>query len=271
MRELTLEERKHFALLVLERIHYLCQKLSLNYSITAGTMLGAVRHKGFIPWDDDIDILMSRADFEKLKSYLITNPDPICHWISYDTDNRYGYFFAKIVHNDTYLVDPLCNYKNAPLGVAVDVFPVDQLGETYKEAASKHKRVKIWTFLLIATNWGKYFRSFSRPWFIEPIRLFLFIISRFLKPHWLIARINTICEVQQKKEKQFWGMIMFGKNGCIYNSEVYQKFQDIEFEGKKFKVLKAYHEMLTDLYGNYMELPPEEKRVSHHYGHYYRK
>lgn len=271
MKELTLIERQQLALAVLEHIDLLCRTLSLNYSLTGGTLLGAVRHKGFIPWDDDIDILMPRSDFETLKSYFLTNSDPLCHWVSYDTDDRYGYFFAKIVHSDTFVIDPFCNFREAPLGVAVDVFPVDELGETQQKAEKNINKIKGLIYLLIASNWGKYFRSFSRPWYVEPIRLMLFVLSRLTKPRWLINKINEVCEIPSKKKKKFWGIIMFANNRYVHEKTFFQDYHELEFEGRRFQVLKLYEQMLTELYGDYMKLPPKEKRMTHHHGHFYHK
>ena len=95
MHELSLAERKQYALEVLIEVDRICRKHNLSYSLAAGTMIGAVRHKGFIPWDDDIDILMLRQDYEKLKAILTTQINPTCRWMSFDTDENYGYFFCK--------------------------------------------------------------------------------------------------------------------------------------------------------------------------------
>ena len=264
MRELSLSERKTYALEVLVELDNICRKYNLRYSLAAGTMIGAIRHKGFIPWDDDIDILMLREDYEKLRAILTEVNNPICRWMSYDTDKDYGYFFAKVIHKQTRVVDPFCNRKNAPLGVSVDIFPVDYLGENMNEATKRFKHADFWTYLLIACNWSHYFKSQFRSWFVEPLRFGLFVITRPITTSYLIKKINKICQIPTHSENGYYGMIMFGGKGCIYEKDFYNKLIDVEFEGMKFKCLKDFDIMLRAVYGNYMELPPPDKRVPPH-------
>lgn len=264
MRELSLSERKKYALEVLVELDRICRKHNLRYSLAAGTMIGAVRHKGFIPWDDDIDILMFREDYEKLKTILTEQDNPTCYWMSYDTNENYGYFFAKVIHKRTQVIDLFCNRKDAPLGIAVDIFPVDYLGESLNEATQTFKHADFWTYLLIACNWSCYFKSQARAWFVEPFRFVLFAITRPLTPSYLIRKINNICQIPTYRQQGYYGMIMFGGKGCIYRKDFYNKFIDIEFEGMKFKCLEGFDTMLQAVYGNYMELPPPAQRVPPH-------
>lgn len=264
MHELSLAERKKYALEVLVEVDRICQCHGLSYSLAAGTMIGAVRHKGFIPWDDDIDILMFRQDYEKLKQILTTQNNPTCRWMSFDTDKSYGYFFAKVIHKRTHIIDRFCNRNNAPLGVAVDIFPVDYLGNSQSEATKKFKKADFWTYLLIACNWSCYFKSQSRSWFVEPLRFLLYIITRPISAIYLIKKINKICEIPTYQQQGYFGMIMFGGKGCIYKRDFYDRFIDTEFEGLHFKCLEGFDTMLRAIYGDYMEPPPPEQRIPPH-------
>ena len=104
MQSLGLDECKKRELDILIALHNLCEELQLRYSLIGGTLLGAVRHKGFIPWDDDVDICMPRPDYNRLVEYCRTHETPF-QWLSYETDQRYGYLFAKATDKDTVLVE----------------------------------------------------------------------------------------------------------------------------------------------------------------------
>ena len=121
---LSLEEIKRIELGILEYLHQVCEKHDIKYFIDFGTLLGAVRHKGFIPWDDDMDICMLREDYEKLQDYLIANPDERYEVMSYKNNLNYVYPFMKVQDNQTYLLEEDVRI-DSNMGIYVDIFPVD--------------------------------------------------------------------------------------------------------------------------------------------------
>lgn len=262
-KEISIEQLKLIELNLLECVHKICEKENLRYSLGGGTLLGAVRHQGFIPWDDDIDIMMPRPDYDAFVSYCLNNKVPFkirC----FETDNTYVDMSAKLYNPQTILEDDNIVGGNE-IGVNIDVFPIDGLGSTYKKAKKAFKSTAFKRNLLIAAQWKRFFRSKTHPWYYEPFRFCFFILSRFVRKDRLF---NSI----QRKYKQinFNNVKYAAAIGGAYRykeilpQNVFTEYMDLSFEGNKFKAISAYDTYLSSIYGDYMTLPPEEKRVSHH-------
>ena len=130
-RQLNEEEIKELELGVMDYIHNLCQKENINYSLAYGTLLGAVRHKGYIPWDDDVDISLKRDEYDKLYQAVLRDNDPIYKVASWENDARYPYPFyrvydARTVYENNYIENDI------DLGICVDVFPFDYYADVNK-------------------------------------------------------------------------------------------------------------------------------------------
>ena len=121
---IELDQLKKIELGILQEVHNVCIEQGLRYSLAGGTLLGAVRHGGFIPWDDDIDIMMPRPDYNKLIEYCMNNETPF-RLVSTETEKGYGYIFAKAVDQKTFIIEQNGNRGNADMGVYVDIFPID--------------------------------------------------------------------------------------------------------------------------------------------------
>ena len=264
MKELNVEEMKKIELSILSEIDDICKKQNINYSIAYGTLLGAIRHGGFIPWDDDIDIIMPRKDYENFVKYCMENTTPfmlLCN----RTNEKYSYLFAKACDRTTKILEDVSNPYNIEYGICVDIFPVDGLGNTKEEAMKNFQKSSFYRELIVAANWKKFFRSKGRKWYIEPIRFAFFVLSRFVNAN------KLSCAVEKRISKIDFESVSFSASICgayrkreIINTEIYSQFTDIAFENLNVCGLKLYDEYLSEIYGDYMKLPPEEKRVTHH-------
>ena len=264
MRELTLEEIKSSELEVLKEIHKICREQNISYSLAGGTLLGAVRHGGFIPWDDDIDIFMPRQDYEKLIDYCKNNETGF-KLLASETDDRYGYLFAKAMDMKTVLIEENGNPKNIDMGVFVDIFPVDGLGESYEKAVKTLNSTRFKRELLVARNWKKFFRSKTRSWIYEPVRFAFFVMSRFTSEKKLIKSIQEKSKKTAFDDSKYIGCICGSyRTKEILEKGVFDEYTEIAFEDTSFMVIKEYDKYLSSIYGDYMKLPPEEKRVTHH-------
>ena len=264
MRELSLENMKEIELRTLGEIDAICRENGFRYSLCGGTLLGAVRHKGFIPWDDDIDIFMPRKDYDAFVKYCVENETPFS-LLCTETNKNYGYIYAKAIAKETVIVERAANRCNLELGVFVDVFPLDGMGHDLESAKKNFNKARFYRELLVAWNWKKFFRSKTRSIVYEPIRLAFFLLSRFARPDKLIEKIQS-----SARKIDFDTSVYAGNLGGTYRfretmeTAVQNQFVEMEFEGKSFFGIKDYHSYLTNLYGNYMQMPPEEKRVTHH-------
>lgn len=271
MRELTIEETKNIELNLLKNIDSLCRKKGYKYSLAGGTALGCIRHKGFIPWDDDIDILMPRKDYEEFLKFCHDNIKEF-DVLACEFDNQYSWLNAKICDSNTYLNEDTGFRMNYKEGVYVDVFPIDGAGTTYREAIKNFKKQRFNLELLNAANWEHYIRSKTRSWIFEPIRFVFFILSRFVNPNKLSNKIENRIKKLDMQDNSY---------SCCYSgsyrekevlpTSVFEEYIELPFEDGKFMIFKEYDKYLGSIYGNYMDMPPENKRVSHHGFTAYRK
>lgn len=261
---ITLEELKKIELEILKQVDAICIQENIKYSLCGGSLLGAIRHGGFIPWDDDIDIFMPRPDYNRFIEYCKTHHTPF-KLGSVETDSKYGYLFAKAMNRDTTIHEINGNRNDVNLGVYVDIFPIDGLGDTYDEAKEKFKKTRFNRELLVAYNWRRFFRSKTRSIVYEPIRFVFFVLSRFVKSQTLIKKIQAKTPPEAFQKSKYAGAICGSyRFKEILPIEVYSEFDTVVFEGCKFMSIKNKDAYLKSIYGNYMELPPEEKRVAHH-------
>lgn len=270
LKELSLKDIQRTELDLLLAFDGVCAEQGLRYSLGGGTLLGAVRHKGFIPWDDDIDVMMPRPDYEEFLRFCKINPVGF-DLEAYDTVEGYNSLFARVSDPNTVILDELSELPYET-GIGIDVFPIDGLGKTEKQAKKIFHKTDLNRELLNAAGWKKFFRSKTHSIVIEPIRFVMFAMSRFSDPKKLIAKIE-----KENKKHPFEGSSFAGcvcgsyREKEIMKTETFENYVDMDFEGHRLKAIRNYDEYLTKHYGDYMKLPPEEKQKTHHTYKAYRK
>ncbi len=245
---------------IMEYIHEVCQKIGVKYFLAYGSLIGAVRHKGFIPWDDDMDICMLREDYEKLQDYLIANPDERYEVMSYKNNLNYVYPFMKVQDNHTYLLEEDVRI-DSNMGIYVDIFPVDGYED---DADFKNKMTKLikkrqlscYTFKGI-TNTKSLLNSLIR--YISVVIFYFTNTNKYVEQIDKLAKSRAVADYEQVDY-----LIYKDMNKPVWKREWLEQVIVGTFEGKEFMIPKHYHEILTSDYGDYMQLPPLEQRVSHH-------
>lgn len=256
---MLLSEIKTYLIDMLTLIDEWCSKNNVSYFLMYGTLLGAVRHKGFIPWDDDVDIAMPRKDYEK---FLREFKSKDGRYKVVDVSNTDGYYlqFAKVVDTTTFLKERMCH--TIDIGVYIDIFPVDYLGNDILQAKKLISKLKPYRNILSAKLLPSHKKRSNWRNILAKI---VALIPISLKG--LITRIDSLSrEFEFQTTSQYVGIICFN----IYSKKEimpftwFQNIVKIEFEGHLFNVPKEYDKILTHFYGDYMKLPPVEERNTHH-------
>lgn len=269
MKEIKLEEQKKLELDILRYVKKICEENNIKFGMAGGTAIGAVRHKGFIPWDDDIDVFMRYDDYIKfIEIVKKDNNDTYKILTPYDNEDYY-YLFSKIVNSKTTMIEKGNNtIKN--MGVYIDIFPIHKLPNDYEEAKKYCKYINRLNGMYVRhTMLQHYYKSSNKrkeilkaiTLFPEHIYYLLFFRNKNMKEY-----VLSELEKYNKNEKSDYEgyVISIYKERDIMRKEIYSDTIDMEFENEMFPMSALYDEYLTRLYGNYMELPPIEKRVSHH-------
>ena len=217
---------------VLECIDKVCREHHLRYYLCAGTMLGAVRHRGFIPWDDDVDVCMPRPDYEQLMlhcSEWMTAPMEI---ISPHNRQDYPYPFAKIIDSSTTILErPDFLF---PEGIYIDIFPIDGISSNAEQQRKHIKTYKFWRHMLFLRGRDPFKHGHGpRSWW--PL-----LLHQVFSMKWLHNKVNSIMQKALLGEPKPY-----------------------EFEQHQFLGVEDFDGYLTLLYHDYMTLPPEDKRAQH--------
>lgn len=254
------EEIKKLEVEILVRFARFCEENSLSYMLAYGTLLGAVRHKGFIPWDDDIDLLMPRPDYEKLVSLAAKRGGSIAEMVDV-LEFRLGYEglpFIKLSDHRTVAKE---DYKLANTGVWVDIFPLDGYFSNDVLRFLHCCTVKILKKLI---EFRVFVPSIGKTALTRCIRSIISPAVRMVPHRFLCGCLNRVMQLRNYDSSEWTGCFfnVYGIEQRIEHWKLFQKVK-LEFEGYLFDAPASYDDMLTQWYGDYMTIPPVEKRVNH--------
>ncbi len=260
-KQINAEELKKLQLEILQTVHDFCEKNDIHYSLCGGTLLGAVRHKGYIPWDDDIDIMMSRPDYERFHRLFNEQEKSSLKVISSLNDAQFFHPFAKLVNTKTFLIEKY-DRKIDSMGVNIDIFPLDGLPDDEKKRENYWKKIKRRKFI----NGCLYQKNSRKEKGIKKLlRRCLFLLFKPLSGNHFAKKINAFAKNNDYFSSRFLACSVFGYGKREQMpKEVFESFVDLDFEGKKFKAMQGYETYLSNIYGDYMQLPPVEKQVAKH-------
>lgn len=264
MKELTLKDIQSLSLDILSNLHEFCISRNINYSLGYGTLIGAIRHKGFIPWDDDLDIMMPRPDFERF-----------CQ--EYKSSNQYKLYapslgnsyitYARICDVQKTIVKSHAPWNKDKTGVWIDIFPIDGAPDDFEEQVER--------FNICKKLYNKQLdeRYIIKRWLHGGIKGKISFIKEYLKGKGRIKKItqkyDSFCrEIPFGSTQHLTGISCPNANvNLFYDLEDFKEFFLVPFEDRQFMIANGYDHILRCQYHNYMNLPPVEKQVPCHSGH----
>ena len=262
MREITdIAELKMIELDILKAIHSFCVENSIKYFLWGGTLLGSIRHNGFIPWDDDIDIAMPRRDYTRFMNEFTSDRYTA---LSCEKNRDYPYAYGKVIDTKTLKKEPIRN--KVEIGVDVDIFPIDDYKDFALDATNSKKRLA-----LIEKNSYAYALHYKNN-SLRNILKNLYCFSLRLGGNKFCKKINNIAQSGYSDSSDF---MLYAdaniKKPLVIGRELIASFELHKFEDFEFYVPTNYDGLLRLCYGDYMQLPPEEERITHHINSVYWK
>lgn len=264
MRRLNTEEVKKIQIEILDVVSSFCEENNINYWLDSGTLLGAIRHKGYIPWDDDIDIGMLREDYDKFAELFNQSND---RYRFVDIDNTPDFYvaFGKVMDTNTILYEPDKNGVRSC--VNIDIFIYDNAPDDDRLVKKMYNRRDRIAYISLFSRGSQITKNDSVLKKVikmcTHICLCGFSSSKCIKK--LVANSKQYSKRNTKRVGNFTAVTRIASDKKIFSS-----FVDVEFEGKFYKAPEGYDEWLSDFYGDYMQLPPIEKQVTHHQYEAYR-
>lgn len=261
MELLKKEEIQKIQLEILDVVDAFCKENNFTYYLTGGTLIGALRHNGFIPWDDDIDIIMYRDEYERFIK-LFNEKNSKYHVYSIEGDKGYNSHFCKICDKDTYLEEIVQPHK-VELGINIDLFPLDKLPENVDEKKILKKLHFLDQFYHIKSIPMKNIKKWS---FKQRIKIHIFkILSIFTSCYKLAKKQFDIAQQYRDTETDNYSIItchIRRKFPTINRSQTVAEYH--VFEDRMYAIPSTYDRFLTEQFGDYMTPPPVDKRTSGH-------
>lgn len=243
---------------MLKYVDSFCKANGINYSIAYGTLLGAVRHKGFIPWDDDLDICMPRDDYNKFielwkdtDTYLLQN---------HNTDNDFSQSFTKIRKKNTAFVQEVdlnCNYHK---GIFIDIFPFDRVPE-----GKFNRYLQMYHAMMYQLFLRKYPPEKNGTILKIGSKIILTLIPKKMYPSMVKRHYVKMCKYNSESNLGLADMSVFSTIKSVYTPDFFEDYVMLEFEKISVRAAKNYKDMLIKVYGDYMQLPPENERNWFHH------
>lgn len=271
--ELTIKETQAVSLEILKIIADICDELNLRYALIYGTLIGAIRHKGYIPWDDDVDIMMPRPDYEKLLEYLKKHIKEYPHLKVFNRQEcpKYPYMITRI-SDDRYVIK-MRNEKEYGMGIFIDIYPYDGLGNTKKEAIDYGMKGDRLSSLCYQSTREHFAIETTTSKVRKLIKYPVYLLSKLIGKEFFQNKLEKLAGFKDYDTSRYIGCVVWLSGGekDIFLKKWFDETIIVPFDKYEFRVPKYYDKVLRHGYGDYMKLPPEKDRIGHHYFKVYKK
>ena len=254
-----LQHLQNIELMILKEFIEFCDNNDLNYFIYGGSLLGAIRHKGFIPWDDDIDVIMFRKDYEKFKKLFLESNQDKYDLLTHETYSDYFFLFAKLMLKDTKFEEWWVDQVSFSVGINIDIFVLDYVSDNNIKCNYQTKTCRFLDRILTMSS----IKLRDYPKLVQTFSNFTHIILKLfgVKPKTIIKHCSNlmmkyedtgrVCDFSALHHPQIYNILDF-------NEGIKIPFEDIEVNAPE-----NYHGILKQIYGDYMTLPPKDERYNH--------
>ena len=261
MKEIDFDQLKQLQLEILTKVHTFCEDRGLQYFLAYGTLIGAIRHKGYIPWDDDIDIMMPRKDYDLfIRSFNGNVKDLVV--ISPELDNNYYAPYANVSDTRTILKEPTTSHRGLELGVKIDVFPLDSVPQDISEYDSFMNKMVKYNEILRYKR-----RRILKCTGIKMKCRVLINKMLYCGMSYSMVQRNIIRMIEKEKDynSRYVDCAVFpAYKKKRFERALLESVVKVEFEGVLLNAPVGYDKILRIIYGDYMQVPPKEMQIGHH-------
>ena len=260
---IDLEHLQKCELIIADEIKRICEKNKIKYFLIAGSMLGAVRHGGFIPWDDDMDFGMLREDYERFRRACVTELGSAFLFEDWDNESEYPFSYGKVHLKGTRIEEEFASREKENQSIFVDIFPYDNSPREIYKQKKQARRV----FFLRRVLWVKkgYGKSIKKEGTKQRIKYSISCIVFSIFPYRFVknALVNELQKYNGTKTEYVFMDSPYSYEKGKIKTEWVENLRDYNFNGHTYPGLNSYHEYLTHLYNDYNELPPVDERHNH--------
>lgn len=266
--EVSKQEIRNVSLDIFEKILDISKKLNIHVWVMYGTLIGAVRHKGFIPWDDDFDLVMKRDDYNKFVNYCITNKNELSPYYidHYSCNKNYPFYISRICDPNYELEFDNLSYKS---GIFIDLYPLDGMGNDISYWRDTHnvnfytKKIRFFQDLIWYRN---YKHSFIGDSFLKKLLHYsLGCYAKTRSNYYWFSKLDKIAATFDWDNSKFVAPVAWDTRVCAVQRCWFDKTVWLSFENIEVPVPSDYDKILKEIYGDYMQLPPVNKRKATHY------
>lgn len=250
---------------IVKKVVDLCDRYQLMYYMLGGSMLGAIRHKGFIPWDDDMDLGMPRRDYERFLELAPKELGNSLKIVNYKTDSDYHYYITRVLDINSKVVESRFESEGKYTNLSIDIFPLD--GTPNNFILRKWYCFKLMSHRAMASLHYKNVIAIKKRTWQERLLLWIMLklpTEKMFNHYNQLEKCDNLLKEYEMFVSQYSGNMMGAyKTKELIPTEWYGTSSFYDFEGLKLRGIKEYDKYLTQLYGDYMQLPPEDQRGKH--------
>ncbi|OPZ22520.1 MAG: LicD family protein [Firmicutes bacterium ADurb.BinA205] len=261
--EYELRDLQTVLLYISKEIKRVCESNGIKYTMIGGTLIGAVRHKGFIPWDDDMDFVMTRDNYDKFVKCCKTQLGSEFELQDWKTDPHFGFGFCKILMKNTEVVEKGKENMQCKKNAFVDVIPFDRLPANKLSQYKQDYLIRLYRNLVLFKSDKNIIEAFPPKMRMKRKATALLFI--FMSRKTAIRKLEDQLRLYNNNKKADYTSMLgsYGYQKEITSRKLFDEYVQLPFEDTEFMAIKNYDVYLSQVFGDYMQLPPEEKRVNH--------